>query len=75
MTVAEAARFAGYRSPRTLHKAAREGRLRTTTTGPLGTRVTTKAWLEEYLASIEASKGHRGRPRAGAGPADLEDLD
>jgi hypothetical protein len=71
----KAARLAGYRSPRTLHKAAREGRLRTTTTGPLGTRVTTKAWLEVYLASIEASKGHRGRPRSAARAAELEDLD
>jgi hypothetical protein len=73
--VAEAARLAGYRSPRTLHKAAREGRLKTMTTGPLGTRVTTRAWLEEYLARIQASKGHRGQPRAPIRSADLEDLD
>jgi hypothetical protein len=75
ITIAQAARLAGYRNPRTLHKAATEGRLRTTTLPPFTTRVTTRAWLEEYLASIQQSKSHRGRPRARDRFIDLEDLD
>jgi hypothetical protein len=75
LTIAQAARIAGYRHPRTLHKAASEGRLKTTTVPPFRTRVTTRAWLEEYLAGIKQSMSHRGRPRASARTADLEDLD
>jgi hypothetical protein len=75
MTVAQAAREAGYRDPRTLRKAAREGRLKTTRVGPFSPLVTTRAWLQEYLASIQQSKSHRGRRRAPAPSADLEDLD
>jgi hypothetical protein len=75
LTIAQAARLAGYRNPRTLHRAATEGRLRTTTLPPFTTRVTTRAWLNEYLASIQQSKSHRGRRREPAPSADLEDLD
>jgi hypothetical protein len=75
ITLAEAARIAGYRSTTTLHKAVRENRLRTIQVGPLNTRMTTRVWLEEYLASIKQNRSHRGRPRSGAGAADLEDLD
>lgn len=75
ITVAQAARLAGYRDPRTLQRAASAGRLRTTTLPPFPTRVTTRAWLEDYLAGIRQSKSHRGRPRSAAGAADLEDLD
>jgi hypothetical protein len=75
ITLAQAARIAGYRSTTTLHKAVRENRLRTITTGPLNTRVTTREWLNEYLASIRESKSRRGRRRAPARSADLEDLD
>ena len=64
ITVAQAARLAGYRDPRTLQRAASAGRLRTTTVPPFSIRVTTRAWLEEYLASIKQSMSHRGRPRA-----------
>jgi hypothetical protein len=70
ITLAEAARIAGYRSPTTLHKAVRENRLRVTAMGPLGTRVTTRAWLEEYLASIRQDLSHRGRPHAREGPSE-----
>jgi hypothetical protein len=52
-------------------KKATEGRLRTTTLPPFTTRVTTRAWLEEYLASIQQSKSHRGRPRSGDAPSDV----
>jgi hypothetical protein len=75
LTIAQAARIAGYRNPRTLQKAASEGRLRTTTIGPFSPRLTTRAWLEEYLAGVQQSKSRRGRPRASARSADLEDLD
>ena len=75
ITIAHAARLAGYRNPRTLHRAATEGRLRTTRLPPFTTRVTTRAWLNEYLASIQQSKSRRGRPRARDRFIDLEDLD
>ncbi|HKO24048.1 MAG TPA: hypothetical protein VJY65_04830 [Chloroflexota bacterium] len=75
ITLAQAARIAGYRSTTTLHKAVRENRLRTITTGPLNTRVTTREWLNEYLASIRQNKSRRGRPHATARSADLEDID
>jgi hypothetical protein len=75
ITIAQAARLAGYRNPRTLHRAATEGRLRTTTLPPFTTRVTTRAWLDEYLAGIKQSMSHRGRPHASGRSADLEDLD
>jgi hypothetical protein len=64
LTIAQVARIAGYRNPRTLQKAASEARLRTTTLGPFSPRLTTRAWLDEYLASLQQSKSHRGQPRA-----------
>ena len=67
MTLGQAAKIAGYKSPSTLQKAAREGRLRTIRAGPR-VQVTTKAWLDEYLASIHEGMSHRGRPRAGDTP-------
>jgi hypothetical protein len=51
-------------------QAATEGRLRTTALPPFTTRVTTRAWLEEYLASIQQSKSRRGRPRSGETPSE-----
>jgi hypothetical protein len=73
ITLAQAARIAGYRSTTTLHRAVRdravrENRLRTMTVGPLGTRVTTRAWLDEYLAGLQQNKSHRGRSRSGDTP-------
>jgi hypothetical protein len=69
ITLAQAAEIAGYKSTSTLHKAAREGRLKTALIGP-HLHFTTRAWLEEYLASIQQSKSHRGRPRSGDTPPD-----
>ena len=69
ITLAQAVEIAGYSSKSTLHKAAREGRLKTIRIGP-HTYLTTRRWLEEYLAGIRASKSHRGRPRSGDGPSD-----
>jgi hypothetical protein len=63
ITLVQAAKIAGYKSPSTLQKAAREGRLRTIRAGPR-VQVTTKAWLDAYLASIHEGMSHRGRPRA-----------
>jgi hypothetical protein len=51
-------------------KKATEGRLRTTTLPPFTTRVTTRAWLDDYLAGIQQGKSRRGRPRSGDGPPD-----
>jgi hypothetical protein len=75
ITIAQAASLAGYRSPRTLHQAAKQGRLKTTTVPPFNIRVTTRTWLDEYLAGIKQSMSHRGRPRASARSIDIEDLD
>ena len=70
ITVAQAARMAGYRNPRTLQKAAAEGRLKTTRVGPFSPLLTTRAWLEEYLAGIQQSKSHRGKPRGRETPTE-----
>ena len=67
ITIAQAARLAGYRTPRTLQIAAAAGRLKTTTVGPYSPRLTTRAWLAEYLAGVQQSKSRRGRPRSGGG--------
>jgi len=69
ITLAQAVEIAGYSSKSTLYKAARERRLRTVRIGP-HTVVTTRAWLDEYLASIHEGMSHRGRPRAGDAPAE-----
>jgi hypothetical protein len=63
ITLAQAVEIAGYSSKSTLYKAAREGRLKTVRIGP-HTVVTTRPWLDEYLASIRSDMSHRGRPRA-----------
>lgn len=69
ITLVQAAKIAGYKSPSTLQKAAREGRLRTIRAGPR-VQVTTRAWLDAYLASIHEGMSHRGRPRSGQTPPD-----
>ena len=43
-----------------LQRAARLGRLKTVRGEP--PYLTTRAWLHEYLASVQAEKGRRGRP-------------
>jgi hypothetical protein len=69
ITLAQAAAIAGYKSTSTLHKAAREGRLKTVLIGPY-LHFTTREWLDEYLAGIRASKSRRGQPRSGGTPPD-----
>ena len=63
LTLAEAAQEAGYSSTSSLQRAARLGRLKTVRGEP--PYLTTRAWLQEYLASVQAEKGRRGRPRSG----------
>lgn len=58
----QAAEIAGYRNPSALHAAARAGRLRSTSFGPHA-RVTTRAWLEEYLARVRTGDYKRGEAR------------
>jgi hypothetical protein len=38
-------------------------------------RVTTRPWLDEYLASIRRDMSHRGRPRSAGGAAEAEQSD
>jgi hypothetical protein len=67
MTIKEAAAYAGYRSTSTLKRAAASGELRTEQ--PAKTlRLTTKAWVDEYVQRHtppegKPGKGHRGKPR------------
>jgi hypothetical protein len=68
ITLAEAAQRAGYRSTSTLRTAAIEGTLKTRRISDR-VRLTTPAWLDEYLASLrhgKPGKGYRrGQPRKG----------
>jgi hypothetical protein len=57
-----AAEIAGYRNPSALHAAARAGRLKSTTFGPHA-RVTTRAWLDDYLSSLRLGDYKRGEVR------------
>jgi AraC-like DNA-binding protein len=68
LTMAQAAALAGYTSPTFLHHAARVGRLRTTRHERSGVRLTTRAWLHEYLAGrdMRASSTRRTLPKEGA---------
>jgi AraC-like DNA-binding protein len=50
LTLTRAAEIVGYTSPTFLHHAARVGRLRTTRHERSGVRLTTRAWLHEFLA-------------------------
>jgi len=50
LTMAQAAAIAGYTTPTFLHHAARVGRLRTMRHARSGVRLTTRAWLHEFLA-------------------------
>jgi len=63
LTIRDAAARAGYRSASNLHAAVRKGRLKTITTGPLKTRVTTPEWLEEFLTSLRFNTQFRGKPK------------
>jgi hypothetical protein len=59
ISLQEAAAYAGYRSPSTLRKAAREGTLRTVRLGPRAI-MTTYDWVSDYEMAIY---GKGGRPR------------
>jgi len=59
MTLEEAAEDAGYRSPSTLRKAARDGRLQVIQHGTR-TILTTAAWVSAYE---DLTYGKGGRPR------------
>ena len=64
MTLEEAAEDAGYSSPSTLRKAAREGRLKVIRHGP-HTILTTAEWVYAYE---DTTSGKGGRPRGYAVP-------
>ncbi len=51
ITLVEASRLAGLKNSSSLHAASQVGRLKTVTTatGPRAVRLTTRAWLREYL--------------------------
>jgi hypothetical protein len=65
MTLEEAAEDAGYSSPSTLRKAAREGRLKVIRHGQR-TILTTADWVAAYE---DAAYGKGGRPRGYTVPA------
>lgn len=64
ITLAQAAQIAGYRHDHTLRAATRKGKLKAVQFGPRA-RVTTRTWLEEYLASVKQRGMPRGHERAG----------
>ncbi len=75
ITLPEAARRAGYRSGSTLRTAALKGELKTVMVSR-NARLTTQAWLDDYLAALRPGnpgKGYkRGLPKgqdAGSGEA------
>ncbi len=53
ITLNEASKLGGLKNSSPLHAAAQVGRLKTVTTatGPRPVRLTTRAWLQEYLDS------------------------
>lgn len=63
ITLAEAAKLAGYTNPTTLYSAARAGRLRTHRLGPRAL-VTTCEWLDAYLQGVRAGEYRRGSPKS-----------
>lgn len=63
----QAAVYAGYRSKSTLKTAAARGDLKTIKPAP-NFRMTTRAWVDEYMASRHPGNYRRGQQRK-----DLED--
>jgi len=59
MTIEQAARRAGYTGAGNLRTAAARGKLRTIRINDHA-RITTQEWLDEYIASLDRT---RGRPR------------
>ncbi len=53
ITLTEASKLAGLKNSGSLYRAVQTGRLNTVTTatGPQPVRLTTRAWLQEYLDS------------------------
>ncbi len=68
ISIADAATMAGYKDDTTLHMAARDGKLKTKRFGTRA-RVTTRAWLEDYLSVVKQRGMPRGQPRTGAAGA------
>ena len=62
ITLADAATYAGYRSKSTLKTAALLGTLKTIKTAP-NFRMTTRAWVDEFMQGRRAGKYRRGQPR------------
>lgn len=69
ISLKQAAEILGYRNPSTLHAAARAGKLRTISFGAHA-RVTTRAWLDEYLTSLRAGEYRRGQHKGPIHPPD-----
>ena len=65
ISLQKASEYAGYRSPSTLRKAAREGTLRTVMLSPRAI-MTTHDWLNEYELAVY---GKGGRPRGAVRPS------
>jgi len=68
ITLKQAAEHAGYRSKSTLKTAAVRGELKTIQPAP-NYRLTTRAWVDEYLAGRRGGAYRRGQPR----PVDEEE--
>ncbi len=62
ITLNEAAEIAGYRDAATLRVAANKGRLRTVKPGPR-LHMTTRPWLDAYLATLRPGNYKRGLPK------------
>lgn len=69
ITLKQAAEYAGYRSKSTLKTAAIRGELKTIQPSP-NYRLTTRAWLEEYLAGVRGGAYRRGQSRKGQDAGD-----
>jgi len=60
LSIKEAAALYGFRSTSTLNTAARRGKLHTRDFGPK-LRLTTRAWVEEYMAGVKPRAHPRGQ--------------
>jgi len=66
ITLQQAAEIAGYKTTSGLRNAALQGRLQTVKPGPR-LHMTTRAWLDAYLAQVRPGKYKRGQPKSSAG--------
>jgi len=69
ITLDQAARLAGYTNPSNLRTAARVGRLKTVTFSPR-MRLTTQAWLNDYLVGVRPGNYKRGQQRKEQNPGE-----